>query len=115
MAQEQGLVRGAIRPTLIDFCKEFVDSPYLCYTEHGLHARFHERLYNAFSESERYTHCNGQQLCVVQKEYPTASRLGKSRRQHWDISVVRTPVVPPARLNAFDYLPLTAVIEFGLN
>jgi hypothetical protein len=103
------------RRTLLDFCKEFASRPYLCYTEHGLHALFFSRLYNALPEDSRYTVCNGQELCVLQKEYPTAHNLGKSRRQHWDISLIRTPVVPPARPNAFDYLPLAAVIEFGLN
>jgi hypothetical protein len=103
------------RHTLLDFCKEFIARPYLCYTEHGLHALFFSRLYNALPEDSRYAACNGQELCVVQKEYPTAHNLGKSRRQHWDISLIKTPVVPPARPNAFDYLPLAAVVEFGLN
>jgi hypothetical protein len=31
--------------TLVEFCKEFVEHPYLCYTEHGLHALFFARLY----------------------------------------------------------------------
>jgi hypothetical protein len=103
------------RHTLIAFCKEFVARPYLCYTEHGLHALFFSRLYNAFPAENRYAECNGQQVCVVQKEYPTAHNLGKSRRQHWDISVIKAPVVPAKRPNAFDYLPLAAVVEFGLN
>jgi hypothetical protein len=103
------------RSTLLDFCKEFISRPYLCYTEHGLHALFFSRLYNVLPQDSRYTTCNGQELCVLQKEYPTAHNLGKSRRQHWDISLIKTPVVPPARPNAFDYLPLAAVAEFGLN
>jgi hypothetical protein len=103
------------RRTLLDFCKEFIARPYLCYTEHGLHALFFSRLYHALPEDSRYTACNGQELCVIQKEYPTAHNLGKSRRQHWDISLIKTPVVPPARPNAYDYLPLAAVVEFGLN
>lgn len=104
-----------IRRTLTDFCKEFLSRPYLCYTEHGLHALFFSRLYNALPAQSRYTDCNGLELCVIQKEYPTAHNLGKSRRQHWDISLIKTPVVPPDRPNAFDYLPLSAVVEFGLN
>jgi hypothetical protein len=103
------------RRTLLDFCKEFISRPYLCYTEHGLHALFFSRLYNALPPDSLYTTCNGQELCVLQKEYPTAHNLGKSRRQHWDISLIKTPVVPPPRPNAFDYLPLAAVVEFGLN
>ncbi len=103
------------RKTLIDFCTEFVSRPYLCYTEHGLHALFFSRLYNALPEESRYADFNGQRFCVLQKEYPTAGNLGKSRRQHWDISLIKTPVAAPSRPNSFDYLPLAAVIEFGLN
>jgi hypothetical protein len=72
-------------------------------------------LYNALPAEGRYTKCNGQELCVLQKEYPTAHNLGRSRRQHWDISLIKTPANPPARPNALDYLQLAAVVEFGLN
>jgi hypothetical protein len=109
-----GLVE-VTRNTLINFCNEFVRDPYLCYTEHGLHALFFSKLYNALPEESRYTACNGHRLCVLQKEYPTAHHLGKSRRQHWDISLIRTPVEAPDRPNVYDYLPLAAVVEFGLN
>jgi hypothetical protein len=104
-----------IRNTLIDFCLDFLRRPYLCYTEHGLHALFFTRLYGALASEERYSELDGQQFCVVQKEYPTAGNLGKSKRQHWDVSVIRHPVIVPTRTSAFDYLPLAAAIEFGLN
>jgi hypothetical protein len=74
------------RATIIAFCRDFLSRPYLCYTEHGLHALFFSRLYDALPSEERYTYCNDRQLCVLQKEYPTATKLGKSKRQHWDIS-----------------------------
>ena len=55
-------------------------------------------------------------MCVIQKEYPTASNLGKSTRQHWDVSVVETP---PASIatgpQAYDFLRLSAAVEFGMN
>ena len=37
----------SVRSTAKEFCLEFVQNPYLCYTEHGLHARFYAMLYNA--------------------------------------------------------------------
>src|SRR6266700_4198811 len=103
------------RDTIVAFCQEFIRRPYLCYTEHGHHARCFTQLYNRLRPEDRYTWCNGQELCVLQKEYPTATNLGKSRRQHWDIALIRTPIVAPQRPMAFDYLPLAAAIEFGLN
>jgi len=103
------------RSTLIAFCSDFLTRPYLCYTEHGLHALFFARLYNELAPEDRYSKLHDQEFCVVQKEYPTAGNFGRSRRQHWDISVIRQPVVPLDRTSAFDYLPLAAVVEFGLN
>jgi hypothetical protein len=103
------------RSTLVEFCLDFLRWPYLCYTEHGLHALFFTRLYDALGSEERYSELNGQRFCVVQKEYPTAGNLGRSKRQHWDVSVIRHPVIVPVRTSAFDYLPLAAAIEFGLN
>src|SRR6266508_1418455 len=108
-----GEVLCLTRKTIIEFCKEFLLRPYLCYTEHGLHALFFARLYHALPMDARYTRCNGLELCVLQKEYPTAHNLGKSQRQHWDISLVKTPVNAPQRPCCFDYLPLAAVLEFG--
>jgi len=104
-----------IRQTIIGFCREFIERPYLCYTEHGLHALFFTRLYQALPAESRYARWNSHDLCVLQKEYPTASDLSKSQRQHWDISIIKTPIVACTRREAFDYLPLTAVVEFGLN
>jgi len=70
-----------VRQTIIQFCTEFMEHPYLCYTEHGQHALFYARLYNALSPEHRYTIWRGQKIGVVQKEYPTAGKLGKPRRQ----------------------------------
>jgi hypothetical protein len=103
------------RNTVVNFCREFISRPYLAYTEHGQHARFFTQLYNALPPEDRYTCCNAQELCVLQKEYPTSTNLDKSRRQHWDIALIKTPVAAPPRQMAFDYLPLAAVVEFGLN
>jgi hypothetical protein len=99
------------RNTLTNFCLDFLKWPYLCYIEHGLHALFFTRLYAALDAEDRsYSELHGQRFCVVQKEYPTKCKLGKSRRQHWDVSVIS-----PDRASAFDYQPLAAVVEFGLN
>ncbi|MFN2304974.1 MAG: hypothetical protein ACK2TV_14680 [Anaerolineales bacterium] len=105
-----------IRETITDFCKKFIQNPYLCYTEHGLHALFYTMLFNALSEEQRYLEWDGQKVCVIQKEYPTAMDLGKSRRQHWDIALLKKP---PESIkegpDSYDYLKLLAAIEFGMN
>ena len=101
--------------TLVEFCKEFVANPYLQYTEHGLHALFFARLYNAIQVECRYFEFLERKVCVVQKEYPTHHDLGSSRRQNWDISVITTPVVMPDHKHPYDHLPLAAVVEFSMN
>lgn len=99
-----------------DFCTEFVNSPYLCYTEHGLHARFYCLLYNALPANQRYIEWNGKKICVIQKEYRTATDLGKSKRQNWDIAILHHSQEQQEDNNyAYDYLSLDSVIEFGLN
>jgi hypothetical protein len=88
----------------------------LCYTEHGQHALFYTKLYNNFPEDQRYTTWQRQKVCVIQKEYPTATNLGKPQRQHWDVVVLSVP--PTNNYNGaegYDYLKLLAGIEFGMN
>ena len=80
---------------LVEFCKEFIEHPYLCYTEHGLHALFFARLYEKLPKSMRYFDFHKHRVCVIQKEYPTDHSLGKSRRQNWDISVITPPAEMP--------------------
>lgn len=110
------IIEDTLKSTIIDFCNEFVDNPYLCYTEHGQHARFYTLLYNKLSENERYIKCGSYKVCVIQKEYPTADSLGKPKRQHWDIAIIDSNKV---NLNAqsvkYDYMYLNSVVEFGLN
>ena len=101
--------------TLVEFCKEFVEHPYLCYTEHGIHALFFARLLEKLPNSMRYFDFHGERVSAIQKEYPTEHDLGKSRRQNWDISVIKPPSEMPKGRLAYDNLPLAAVIEFGLN
>jgi hypothetical protein len=121
MAPEKGITMSSqvetARHMARQFCLEFVKTPYLCYTEHGQHALFYTRLYNALPPSQRYTTWYDHKVCVVQKEYPTAGPLGKPRRQHWDIAVIKTP--PESLANSlaasYDYLRLAAVVEFGMN
>jgi hypothetical protein len=46
-----------------------------------------------------------------------AANLGKPRRQHWDIAMIKTP--PESRVSdralSYGYLKLTAAVEFGMN
>lgn len=101
---------------LLELCKEFIRHPYLCYTEHGLHALLFNRLYAAFeSEENRYATFNSHRVCLIQKEYPTHHHLGRSRRQHWDISVIKAPIADPGCKPAYDHFRLAAVVEFGMN
>jgi hypothetical protein len=107
-----------IRKTIEDFCIEFVENPYLCYTEHGQHALFYTNLYNKLPEEQRYVTWNSKKVCVLQKEYPTAHDLDKSQRQHWDIAVLSDPPHSKSlksNVEEYDYLTLTAAIEFGMN
>jgi hypothetical protein len=105
------------KDTLIAFCKEFVEHPYLCYTEHGLHARFLQQLHDAFGANNllREDEFGGQRVGLLQKEYPTNRPFDRSRRQNWDAAVIRHPIVPIALSHPYDHLPLAAVVEFGLN
>jgi hypothetical protein len=100
-----------------DFTLEFIANPYLCYTEHGLHALFYTMLFNALPAEQRYTQWGNKKVCVIQKEYPTAGRLGKPQRQHWDIAVIKTPSssLLAGESLSYDYLRLAAVVEFGMN
>lgn len=103
--------------TIVHFTTEFLHNPYLCYTEHGLHALFYAQLYHALPAEQRYLTWQKQRICVLQKEYPTAHNLGKPQRQHWDIALIQNPPQHsrPSDVGAYDYLKLAAVVEFGLN
>ncbi|MGD8515568.1 MAG: hypothetical protein PVJ23_00705 [Anaerolineae bacterium] len=108
---------GTVRHITRKFCRAFVAEPYLCYTQHGLHALLFARLFDALWEAERLPVWEGRRVCVIQKEYPTAHPLGKSRRQHWDLAVLKTPLErqPEDARPAYDSLKLSAAIEVGLN
>ncbi len=105
-----------IRQTLEQFCLDFLRHPYLCYTEHGQHALYFSTLFAALPEHARFGTWQGQKVSMLQKEYPTATHLGKSQRQHWDIALLKSPL--SSRISgprAYDYLLLQAAIEFGMN
>lgn len=109
-------IAEVIEQTLKEFCLDFLRNPYLCYTEHGLHALFYARLYIALPPADRYLTLDERQVCVLQKEYPTADALGKPKRQHWDIAVLSNPPRSlPGKQPPYDYMRLAAVVEFGLN
>jgi hypothetical protein len=106
-----------VRQIARQFCLEFIKNPYLCYTEHGLHALFYTMLYNALPADQRYTIWHNHKVCAIQKEYPTPESLGKPRRQHWDIALIKTP---PQSLvdgiaSSYDFLRPAAVVEVGMN
>lgn len=106
-----------VRRITRQFVLEFIDDPYLCYTEHGLHALFFTYLFNALSPNRRFTTWNHKKVSVIQKEYPTAGNLGKPQRQHWDIAVIKTPPssIIASGKHPFDYLRLSTIVEFGMN
>ncbi|OGN94758.1 MAG: hypothetical protein A2Z71_05930 [Chloroflexi bacterium RBG_13_50_21] len=105
-----------IRKTITEFCQDFIDYPYLCYTEHGQHALFYTMLYNGIPEEQRYITYINQKVCILQKEYPTAGKLGKPQRQHWDIAVLEsTQESIHVETGSYDYFNLVAAIEFGMN
>jgi hypothetical protein len=105
-----------IRQTNRRFCQDFVRNPYLCYTEHGQHALYFATLFAAIPDAAKYGSWQAQRVCVLQKEYPTATDLGKSKRQHWDIALLKTPLSSHAAgPRAYDRLRLQAAIEFGMN
>ena len=62
-------ISEVIEQTLKEFCLDFLRNPYLCYTEHGLHALFYARLYIALPPADRYLTLDERQVCVLQKEY----------------------------------------------
>jgi hypothetical protein len=112
-----------VEKTISDFCREFLEHPYLCRTEHAHHSLFFQRLYQRLDPEDQYINFEGQRVCAIQKEYPTASDLDRSRRQNWDIAVIKTaqrgagPTASscPVGQSEYDYLDLDSVVEFGLN
>jgi len=105
-----------VKETIREFCLEFMQSPYLCYTEHGLHALFYGSIYSKVPEDIRFFQWEGKKVCIVQKEYPTAEDLDKPQRQHWDIAILQSPPkAVPNKQPSYDYLIPNSVIEFGLN
>ena len=107
-------IDNIVRQTIEGLCLEFAEQPYVCYTEHGLHALFFSRLYDALREDQRYFEWNGRRVCAIQKEYATAHDLGKSKRQHWDIAVLRNPPATRGE-HPYDFFKIDAAVEFGLN
>lgn len=116
MSNQRSDIIEIVEQCLEDFLQEFIKNPYLCYTEHGIHALFFQRLYDALPEKDRYIEglYEGKsfRVCRIQKEYPTYGNLGKSQRQHWDISVLADPSDKVIR---YDKQKLICAIEFGLN
>lgn len=97
------------------FAADFLREPHRCYTEHGIHALFFSHLLSKLSPHERFFDLRGRQVCVLQKEYPTATKLGRSKRQHWDVALAQPPNESSTDAYPMDSLRLELVFEFGLN
>ena len=114
-------IKIVVEKSLEDFCKKFIEHPYLSYTEHGLHAAYYHELITRLEEHGIPTSAlfRGLEVCIVQKEYRTSGDLGKSRCANWDVSVLNLPLTVSDRFSenecAFDHLNLNCIIEFGLN
>ncbi|MDK9718772.1 MAG: hypothetical protein OEL57_12835, partial [Trichlorobacter sp.] len=109
-------VTQILEETIEQFIHDFVENPYDCYTEHGQHALFFTKLYNALPEAKQYHMIEvapGKpvRVCIIQKEYTTKVNLGKKRRQNWDIAVIKKP--DDNDQSSYDYLALSAIVEFG--
>jgi hypothetical protein len=110
------MTENLVENVIQDFCKEFLDYPYLCRTEHCLHARFYHQMLIKLSFDNGYARFRGQRICIVQKEYPTGGRLDSDRRSNWDIAIIDVPVSSmPNREETLENLKLNTAIEFGLN
>ena len=109
-------IKSIVENTIKEFCIEFIKNPYICYTEHGIHAYFYNRLYKNLPDESRYFEWDDKKICVIQKEYCMADACDKSQRQHWDISIIDTPPSFNFKLKPmYDYFTLNSAIEFGLN
>ncbi len=111
--KENPVEKGTVEAVLRDFLRLFISNPYLCYTEHGLHALFYAHLYNALGQESLYFNFKGHIVCALQKEYATAHKLEKAKRQHWDIALIHKP--ENSDDIDYDMMPLAAVFEFGMN
>lgn len=106
-----------VEATILEFCREFVKNPYLCYTEEGLHALFSNRLISKVSRDEdKYGMLAGKKVSLLQNEYPSAQPFNDNKRGHWDIALLKSPLTPiGARIPQFDYLEVDSAVEFALN
>lgn len=116
MQQAGDDVARIVEQSIEGFIQNFVVNPYDCYTEHGQHALFFTKLYEAFQKDKRYLNIKvapdkSIRVCAIQKEYPTKVDLGKERRQNWDIAVIKEHYAE----SRYDYLDLSAIVEFGMN
>jgi len=100
--------------TLDVLTKEFIANPYSCYTEQGFHALFFSMLFNRLPPEERYAQLGDKKVSTIQKEYPTFHKLKGTKRGHWDIAVLETPLIP-LKSPAYDFLKVNSAVEFGLN
>jgi len=107
-------IEELVENTIEDFCLEFLKFPYLCYTEHGLHAMFYAKLLDNMPVNRRIIRVGDKDICIVQKEYSMAHRQGESKRAHWDIAILEDTQASD-KGNWYDFLKLNSVVEFGLN
>jgi len=115
-------IKISVENSIKKLLTEFGDQPYMCYTEHGIHARFYQILAEAIKNSGikgTFEFQKSMQIGLIQKEYPTKNHLGRTQRQHWDIAIIDPKQPKPKNnqhnLTGYDFLKLHSVVEFGLN
>jgi hypothetical protein len=133
--EEDESINEIVADTIERFCEEFVENPYLCYTEHGFHALlFHELfeglskhgvdLYRPFKTEEMGKE---EMVCLLQKEYRGLRKFSRREQEesretcaHWDIalfdpSLERRTGSSILKLPVYDSFKLHSVIELGFN
>lgn len=53
---------------------------------------FFHKVMSKLKEEQKHVYFENNKVCRVQKEYPIAFDLDKSRRQNWEISVIEKPI-----------------------
>ncbi len=119
--------KNKLEKIIENFCREFLDEPYLCYTEHGWHAYFYHFFITRWQEYGNSITAKMpcvKDICIIQKEFPTLSKLiFTTKRQHWDIAILdesggtTTTVndLSNKQLKEQESQKLFAAIEFGMN
>jgi hypothetical protein len=105
-----------VEHTVEKVCKQFCLLPYLSHAVHGLQAQLYHELMQSIPPGQLYAEWKGQKVGMIQKNYRTASKLGKARSQHWDVAVLDSPLTSLLHKSpGYDFFRLNSVVEFELN